>query len=304
MRLQSKDGVLDGVDNPPITYRMMWPEKLDKPAPGVVLAPGFGSSLQTSAYIQESLERVAELGAVAISFNYSHIKVKSDDEVDTARLTCENADDDLRRVLAFAKENPMIDAKKMVGMGCSFGAHTMFRVKDMDMAAFIAFSLVPDFGKPFQDKLTESKRFLWKMTQRFFGRGTKQMIDGYIQEINYNLFEQAENFDLHENLRDITQPVTLIHGTEDILAAVEDIQQLTVARNVQAHFIQGAGHKFKAEPSNNGVSELQQAIFVAQRAFLKLFSTTADSMGYRDLINDVARKHIANDDASEMRLAL
>lgn len=281
MRLKTEDGVLNDSRNFPISYRMMWPEKMENPAPGVVFAPGFGSSLQTSSYIQESLERVAEMGAVAISFNYSHIKVKPNNDVDTGKLTCENADDDLRRMLDFAKNNPMIDAGKLVGMGCSFGANTLFRVKDMDLAAYIAFSLVPDFIKPFQEKLTHQKRLLWKMSQYFLGAGTKQVIDGHVQEISYQLFEQAEKINLQERVSDITQPVTLIHGTEDILASVDDIKALkesmTQSSNINVHFIEGAGHKFKDQPKKGELfSELQQAISVAQKSFLNLFTTSAE----------------------------
>ncbi len=280
MRLKTQDGILNESQDFPISYRMMWPEKMENPAPGVVFAPGFGSSLQTSSYIQESLERVAELGAVAISFNYSHIKVKPNNDVDTGKLTCENADDDFRRVLDFAKNNPMIDNKKLVGMGCSFGANTMFRVKDMDLAAYIAFSLVPDFIKPFQEKLTQQKRLLWKMSQYFLGAGTKQVIDGHVQEISYQLFEQAEKINLQERVSDIKQPVTLIHGTEDILASVDDIkalqQSMTQSSNINVHFIEGAGHKFQDQPKKGELfSELQQAISLAQKSFLSLFSVSA-----------------------------
>lgn len=278
MQLKTKNGNIKSSDrNLPISYRMVWPKNLEYPAPAVVFVPGFGSSLQTSDYIQKSLKHIAQSGAIAIGFNYSNIKVKKNMEVDTAKLTCENADEDLRRVLDFARNNEMVDVQKIVGMGCSFGGHTLFRSDDKDLAAYLAFSLVPDFGKPFKDKLTETKLRIWRMSQKYFNRGTKQMIDGSMQEINFYLYDQACKVDLREKISSIKQPITLIHGTNDILASVDDIQDLQqyMANSVDAkvHFINGAGHKFNDNVQHGmDTSELGQAIALAKTQFTRLFS--------------------------------
>lgn len=275
MGLFVQTGILQDSGNLPISYRMMWPEKPDSSIPAVILAPGFGSSLQTSPYIEHSLKHVAALGAVAVSFNYSHTSVK-DKVVDTGKLTCENAEDDVRRMIDFARSNSMVDPDSVVGMGCSFGAHTLLRLKDESLAAYILFSLVPDFAKPFQDKLTPQKRMLWKLSQSLFGRGTRQMISGDVQEINYHLFEQAEKFDIKKKVQELKKPLTIIHGTEDILASVDDIKALQQNPGTNVHFIEGAGHAFSLEPKKGDTkSELQQAIQFAQQSFLNLFTKQA-----------------------------
>lgn len=281
MTLNTEDGRIHSPGSLPISYRMMWPKNAKKELPAVVFAPGFGSSLETSAYIDQTLKHIAQSGAVAISFNYSHTPVK-DGKVDTGKLTCRNAEDDVRRVVHFAQNSPLVQNNKIIGMGCSFGANTLLRLQDPAFASYIMMALVPDLLKPFRAYMTPSKRVLWKMSQYMLGRGAKQVIEGDVQEINYQLYEQAEKLDMHRLVGAINKPVTFIQGTHDPLGTMDDIIRMGNAMhaspNVQMHFIQGAGHAFDVKRKEGQEhSELRQ-VMALTRETLTSFLVNEDDV--------------------------
>lgn len=123
--------------------RLVLPDNADQPLPGVVLAQGFG---QTMDLFLPHAERLAQAGLAALVFDYRGFGESGGRWRQTVDISAQH--EDLRAAVAFARAHDSIDAARIALWGNSLGGGHVITVAAGDPGIAAVVSQIPFNGFP------------------------------------------------------------------------------------------------------------------------------------------------------------
>lgn len=185
---------------------------------------------------------------IAESFNNANYNVLNFDfsgsgESDDDSLTVAKEVDDLKSVIRYARDN---NYKDIILFGLSLGGLISFSSYDGDIKAIVAMAPVTDKVQPgyVNRKYTEEQLEELKET----GKITYTRDKGFRKTIiiDGQMFEDRENLNQKELLKNINCPVLILHGDEDDRVPIEDSQRAVeiLGSEAKLYTIKGEGHGF------------------------------------------------------------
>ena len=200
-------------------------------APLVIMAHGFGGSHRWAYDYAPAFE---DMGFVVLSMDFCGGAVGSRSTGTTTEMSIMTELADLEAVLDWAREQPDIDASRVILMGQSQGAAVCAMLADkrpQDIRAMIlcypAFSIHEDMIRRFGDKSELPETFtMWMPLGRRFAQDA----------MAYDFYEHMGAFEGH---------VLIIHGTDDSVVPLSYSERATGAfAHARLEVIEGGRHGF------------------------------------------------------------
>jgi uncharacterized protein len=211
------------------------------------------------------INKFAEAGYTAASFNFTHNGVAKETPVDFSRLDlfAENTHtkelNDLRTVINYFHDNAEkfnIDKKKIALAGHSRGGGTVIlgAAEDDRIRALVTLASVATFNRytDEQKKRWREKGFI-EMPNARTGQ-LMRMNKTFLDDIEAN----SEKFDITDAMGRLNIPSLIIHGKQDLAVKFTDAEKLYESSNkdnTELYIIENTGHTFGVEHPFKGTTK-------------------------------------------------
>lgn len=256
-----------------------FPESGTEKLPLVILCHGFKGFKDWGCF-PYMMERIAEEGNFAVSFNFSYNGTGENDfdQSDFTRLnlfaenTFSRELDDLGSIIDYLFENKdknNYDTGNITLTGHSRGGGIAIlrTAEDKRVSKLIVLSSVCNF-----DRYSDTLKNKWKEVGYFevINSRTNQMM-----RMNYTLIEDLdknkERLDIQKAISEITVPVMIIHGAQDITvdySNAEDLYSRSDKEKTKLFLIENTGHTFGAVQPFEGTTKALEEVLTLTEDFL------------------------------------
>ncbi len=256
-----------------------FPESGTEKLPLVILCHGFKGFKDWGCF-PYMMERIAEEGYFAVSFNFSYNGTGENDfdQSDFTRLnlfaenTFSRELEDLGSIIDHLFENKdkyNYDTGNITLTGHSRGGGIAIlrTAEDKRVSKLIVLSSVCNF-----DRYSDTLKNKWKEVGYFevINSRTNQ-----IMRMNYTLIEDLdknkERLDIQKAIPDITVPVMIIHGAQDITvdySNAEDLYSRSDKEKTKLFLIENTGHTFGAVQPFEGTTKALEEVLTLIEDFL------------------------------------
>ena len=256
-----------------------FPESGTEKLPLVILCHGFKGFKDWGCF-PYMMERIAEEGNFAVSFNFSYNGTGENDfdQSDFTRLelfaqnTFSRELDDLGSIIDHLFENKdkyNYDKGNITLTGHSRGGGIAIlkTAEDKRISKLVVLSSVCNF-----DRYSDTLKKKWKEVGYFevINSRTNQMM-----RLNYTLIEDLiknkERLDIQKAISEITVPVMIIHGAQDITvdySNAEDLYSRSDKEKTKLFLIENTGHTFGAVQPFEGTTKALEEVLTLIEDFL------------------------------------
>lgn len=256
-----------------------FPESGTEKLPLVILCHGFKGFKDWGCF-PYMMERIAEEGNFAVSFNFSYNGTGENDfdQSDFTRLdlfaenTFSRELDDLGSIIDHLFENKdkyNYDKGNITLTGHSRGGGIAIlkTAEDKRISKLVVLSSVCNF-----DRYSDTLKKKWKEVGYFevINSRTNQMM-----RLNYTLIEDLiknkERLDIQKAISEITVPVMIIHGAQDITvdySNAEDLYSRSDKEKTKLFLIENTGHTFGAVQPFEGITKALEEVLTLIEDFL------------------------------------
>ena len=256
-----------------------FPESGTEKLPLVILCHGFKGFKDWGCF-PYMMERIAEEGNFAVSFNFSYNGTGENDfdQSDFTRLdlfaenTFSRELDDLGSIIDHLFENKdkyNYDKGNITLTGHSRGGGIAIlkTAEDKRISKLVVLSSVCNF-----DRYSDTLKKKWKEVGYFevINSRTNQMM-----RLNYTLIEDLiknkERLDIQKAISEITVPVMIIHGAQDITvdySNAEDLYSRSDKEKTKLFLIENTGHTFGAVQPFEGTTKALEVVLTLIEDFL------------------------------------
>ncbi len=256
-----------------------FPESGTEKLPLVILCHGFKGFKDWGCF-PYMMERIAEEGNFAVSFNFSYNGTGENDfdQSDFTRLdlfaenTFSRELDDLGSIIDHLFENKdkyNYDKGNITLTGHSRGGGIAIlkTAEDKRISKLVVLSSVCNF-----DRYSDTLKKKWKEVGYFevINSRTNQMM-----RLNYTLIEDLiknkERLDIQKAISEITVPVMIIHGAQDITvdySNAEDLYSRSDKDKTKLFLIENTGHTFGAVQPFEGTTKALEEVLTLIEDFL------------------------------------
>ena len=256
-----------------------FPESGAEKLPLVILCHGFKGFKDWGCF-PYMMERIAEEGNFAVSFNFSYNGTGENDvdQSDFTRLdlfaenTFSRELDDLGSIIDYLFENKEkynYDTGNITLTGHSRGGGIAIlkTAEDKRISKLVVLSSVCNF-----DRYSDTLKKKWKEVGYFevINSRTNQMM-----RLNYTLIEDLiknkERLDIQKAISEITVPVMIIHGAQDITvdySNAEDLYSRSDKDKTKLFLIENTGHTFGAVQPFEGTTKALEEVLTLIEDFL------------------------------------
>ncbi|MBL0107585.1 MAG: prolyl oligopeptidase family serine peptidase [Ignavibacteria bacterium] len=256
-----------------------FPESGTEKLPLVILCHGFKGFKDWGCF-PYMMERIAEEGNFAVSFNFSYNGTGENDfdQSDFTRLdlfaenTFSRELDDLGSIIDYLFENKdkyNYDKGNITLTGHSRGGGIAIlkTAEDKRISKLVVLSSVCNF-----DRYSDTLKKKWKEVGYFevINSRTNQMM-----RLNYTLIEDLiknkERLDIQKAISEITVPVMIIHGAQDITvdySNAEDLYSRSDKDKTKLFLIENTGHTFGAVQPFEGTTKALEEVLTLIEDFL------------------------------------
>jgi len=247
--------------------------------PLVILCHGFKGFKDWGCF-PYMMDRIAEEGNFAVSFNFSYNGTGENDfdQSDFTRLelfaqnTFSRELDDLGSIIDYLFENKdkyNYDTANITLTGHSRGGGIAIlkTAEDKRISKLVVLSSVCNF-----DRYSDTLKKKWKEVGYFevINSRTNQMM-----RLNYTLIEDLiknkERLDIQKAISEITVPVMIIHGAQDITvdySNAEDLYSRSDKEKTKLFLIENTGHTFGAVQPFEGTTKALEEVLTLIEDFL------------------------------------
>ena len=256
-----------------------FPESGTEKLPLVILCHGFKGFKDWGCF-PYMMDRIAEEGNFAVSFNFSYNGTGENDfdQSDFTRLelfaqnTFSRELDDLGSIIDYLFENKdkyNYDTANITLTGHSRGGGIAIlkTAEDKRISKLVVLSSVCNF-----DRYSDTLKKKWKEVGYFevINSRTNQMM-----RLNYTLIEDLiknkERLDIQKAISEITVPVMIIHGAQDITvdySNAEDLYSRSDKEKTKLFLIENTGHTFGAVQPFEGTTKALEEVLTLIEDFL------------------------------------
>jgi len=256
-----------------------FPESGKEKLPLVILCHGFKGFKDWGCF-PYMMDRIAEEGNFAVSFNFSYNGTGENDfdQSDFTRLnlfaenTFSRELDDLGSIIDYLFENKdkyNYDTANVTLTGHSRGGGIAIlkTAEDKRISKLVVLSSVCNF-----DRYSDTLKKKWKEVGYFevINSRTNQMM-----RLNYTLIEDLiknkERLDIQKAISEITVPVMIIHGAQDITvdySNAEDLYSRSDKEKTKLFLIENTGHTFGAVQPFEGTTKALEEVLTLIEDFL------------------------------------
>lgn len=257
-----------------------FPDQVSEKLPLVILCHGFKGFKDWGCF-PYMMERIAEEGNFAVSFNFSYNGTGENDsdqsEFTRLDLFAENTFsrelNDLGSIIDYLFENRELydyDTESIILIGHSRGGGiSVLRTSSDDrVTGLIVLSSVCNF-----DRYSDVLKNKWKEAGHFevINSRTNQMM-----RMNYTLIEDLEKnrerLDIQKAISEINVPVMIIHGAQDVTvdySNAEDLYSRSNKDKTKLFLIEHTGHTFGAVHPFEGTTKALEEVMTLIEDFLK-----------------------------------
>ena len=262
-----------------LTTDFRFPESGKEKLPLVILCHGFKGFKDWGCF-PYMMDRIAEEGNFAVSFNFSYNGTGENDfdQSDFTRLelfaqnTFSRELDDLGSIIDYLFENKdkyNYDTANVTLTGHSRGGGIAIlkTAEDKRISKLVVLSSVCNF-----DRYSDTLKKKWKEVGYFevINSRTNQMM-----RLNYTLIEDLiknkERLDIQKAISEITVPVMIIHGAQDITvdySNAEDLYSRSDKEKTKLFLIENTGHTFGAVQPFEGTTKALEEVLTLIEDFL------------------------------------
>ncbi|MBK7160686.1 MAG: prolyl oligopeptidase family serine peptidase [Ignavibacteria bacterium] len=262
-----------------LTTDFRFPESGKEKLPLVILCHGFKGFKDWGCF-PYMMDRIAEEGNFAVSFNFSYNGTGENDfdQSDFTRLelfaqnTFSRELDDLGSIIDYLFENKdkyNYDTANITLTGHSRGGGIAIlkTAEDKRISKLVVLSSVCNF-----DRYSDTLKKKWKEVGYFevINSRTNQMM-----RLNYTLIEDLiknkERLDIQKAISEITVPVMIIHGAQDITvdySNAEDLYSRSDKEKTKLFLIENTGHTFGAVQPFEGTTKALEEVLTLIEDFL------------------------------------
>ena len=256
-----------------------FPESGKEKLPLVILCHGFKGFKDWGCF-PYMMDRIAEEGNFAVSFNFSYNGTGENDfdQSDFTRLelfaqnTFSRELDDLGSIIDYLFENKdkyNYDTANITLTGHSRGGGIAIlkTAEDKRISKLVVLSSVCNF-----DRYSDTLKKKWKEVGYFevINSRTNKMM-----RLNYTLIEDLiknkERLDIQKAISEITVPVMIIHGAQDITvdySNAEDLYSRSDKEKTKLFLIENTGHTFGAVQPFEGTTKALEEVLTLIEDFL------------------------------------
>ncbi|MCR4324418.1 MAG: alpha/beta hydrolase [Candidatus Curtissbacteria bacterium] len=182
--------------------------------PSVVLVHGFGATKEEGGMFDDITDSLAKSGILVSRFDFSG---RGESEGNYSDTSLSKQRDDLESILDFVKSQPLVDTARIGVLGQSFGTPTTITLHP-DIKSLV---LMGSFGH-----VKEIMKNLFGDGYNPSGISTRVKTDGETVKLNPVFWSDFENHDILASMKLIKYPVLFIHGSEDDIVPVSEMEAL------------------------------------------------------------------------------
>lgn len=193
-----------------------------KRQPAVILLNGFIDHMETRPKKQIAKELLAQ-GYVVVRFDYTHGFGKGDGT--PARFTITNQVEDTQRVIEHVLRRGYVDPDRLVLFGYCFGgmAAIMLGAFDKRVKAVVTLSSPYEFFDTSVTRMTDHDMSRVRL-KRYFHLTTP--FSEQEERIDYLFLEDGERRDMPRAVRNLNQPLLVMHGDKDERVPIEHAHEI------------------------------------------------------------------------------
>ena len=259
-------------------YKRTENNNLNHKSPCIIFAHGFKGFKDWGGF-PYMLEKLAETGYIAVSFNFSHNGVAADKPMDFTRLdlfaqnTHSKELSDLHAIIDYIysnAENYNIDKNRIALIGHSRGGAAVIigASEDDRIKALITLASVGDVNRytPEQIKRWREKGYIEIPNTR-----TNQMMrmdSAFLDDIEQN----SERLNIEKAFGRLKIPALIIHGKEDLAVKFTDAEKLFAASDkskTELYILENTGHTFGIEHPFKGTTKPFDTVIEKMKEFLE-----------------------------------
>ncbi len=269
---------INEVDNSDCTFYKPKQADASKLNPCIIFAHGFKGFKDWGGF-PYMLEKLADSGFFAVSFNFSHNGVSADKPMDFTRLDlfAENTHskelDDLHKVIHYIYSNSeqlKIDKDRIALIGHSRGGAAVIigASEDPRIKALITLAAVGDVNRYTSEQI---KRWREKGFIEIPNTRTNQMMrmnSTFLDDIEQN----RERLNVERAFSRLKIPALIVHGKEDLAVKSTDAEKLYAASDkskTELYIVENTGHTFGIEHPFKGSTKSFDTVIEKMIGFLK-----------------------------------
>ena len=213
------------------------PDKGDK-FPTILLVPGFGMDLHEYGFFDEASVVLVRNGFQTFRFSFEGT---GKSQGNFTEMTVESQVQQLRDVINFITKDRFVDKSRVAIFAQSYGTVVTTISMPLPEIKTLAYTSAP------HDPYTSLSK--WFKRERGFdpvGESVINRSDGRKTRIGPKFWESLQKFNLISEIKKVTQPILLIHGSFDQRVPILEAEDLYLAvqGRKKLHIVEKADHAF------------------------------------------------------------
>lgn len=205
----------------------------------VILVHGFGATKEEDGMFDDIANILAESGILVYRFDFSG---RGESDGDYANTSLTKQSDDLQSILDFVKSQSLVDTSRIGILGQSFGTPTSITLNS-NIKSLV---LMGSFGH-----VKEVMSNLFGDGYNPTGISTRVKTDGETVKLNPVFWSDFKNHDILKSIKLIKCPVLFIHGSEDDIVPLSEMEALYNAANDPKEKVVIKGGDHGLDPKRN-----------------------------------------------------
>ena len=231
-------------ENPELKGRIAYIPDVEGKMPLAIISHGFNG---THAFGRNYFEPLAKLGFQTYTFDFPCGSIYSRSDNNTMEMSVFDEKDDLKAIVNYFKQQPYVDASRIVLIGESQGglvtalaAAEMKKDVSEIVLVYPALCIPDNWNERYpKEELIPDTTLMWKVP---LGRR-------YFKEVRpLKVFKQIGKF---------KRPVLIVQGDKDQVVSMKDSERaVETYKNARLHVIPGARHGFKPHELKQSVEQI------------------------------------------------